>query len=56
MIRGLKSFDDKKISEDFFGCTTVERAHGPSKKAAFTLAEGATYVAHRKNSRKVAFT
>ena len=56
MIRELKSFDDKKISEDFWGCTTVERAHGPSKKATFTLAEGATHVAHRKNSRKVAFT
>ena len=56
MIKGLKSFDDKKISEDFFGYAIVEGSHGPSKKVAFTLAEGATHVAHRKNSRKVAFT
>ena len=54
MIRGLKPFNDKRISDNFLGFTSVDGAHsdkidrhaelvsashGPSKKVAFTLAE-----------------
>ena len=39
MIRGLKPFNDKRISDNFLGFTSVEGLHGPSKKVAFTLAE-----------------